>query len=141
MRRLSLVTGILFSLAGCGGSKLQPLSGQVLASGKPAVGAVVMFYPDGPADLNARPASGVCGPDGTFTLSTGLDGGLAPGKYLVTVVWPDPNVKLTDAQKMAGANPSDAPDVFKGRYAKRESSKLTAEVKTGAAQLEPFNLK
>lgn len=103
-----------FLLAGCGGgSALQPVSGKVLSDGKPATGATVMFYPDGPADVNARPATGVVGADGTYTLSTGADGGVAPGKYLVTVVWPDPKVKLTDAQRMAGANPNDAPDVFK----------------------------
>jgi hypothetical protein len=141
LRLVSLAAVAPLLAAGCGGPALQPVSGQVHADGKPAVGATVMFYPDGPADVNARPAAGVCAADGTFTLSTGTEGGVAPGKYLVTVVWPNPNVKLTDAQRMAGANPNDAPDVFKGKYANRETSKLTAEVKAGVSQVEPFHLK
>ena len=127
---------------GCGSdAALHPVTGTVMVDGKPAVGAQVMFLADGPTDMTATPATATVAADGSFTMATGVAGGVKPGRYAVTVVWPDPSMKLTDAQRMMGASPSDAPDVLKGRYAKRELSKLSAEIKTGNNALEPFHLK
>jgi hypothetical protein len=132
--------GLLFS--GCGsGSGLQPLSGKVVVGDKPAVGAMIMFHLDGNGDMNAIPATAIAREDGTFTIATGTESGVKPGKYIATVVWPDPNVKLTDAQRMMGINPSDAPDLLKGRFATREKSTLKVEVRPGQDKLDPFDLK
>lgn len=128
-------------MAGCGGESLTPVSGKVMVNGKPAVGAAVMFFPEGSTDLKTMPGSGVVGADGTFSISSGTVPGMKPGKYIVTVVWPDPAKAPTPAQRMAGANPNDAPDVLGGRYATKEKSTLRAEVKSGSTQLEPFDLK
>jgi len=127
---------------GCGSDAgLHPVTGKVLVDGKPAVGALVMFIADAPADMTASPATATVAADGTFTMATGVAGGVKPGKYIATVVWPDPSVKITDAQRMMGASASDAPDLLKGRFATRELSKLKVEVKPGANALEPFLLK
>jgi len=130
------------ALVGCSsGDVLHPVTGKVTFKGQPCPGATVMFYPDGPPDLQAAPATAACGDDGSFTLFTGTKGGVKPGKYVVSVVWPDPAKKPTDLQRMGGANPNDAPDVFEGRYAKRDKTPLRAEVKSGENKLEPFDLK
>jgi hypothetical protein len=145
-RRLRRFTPLLFavlavSVASCGGNDLSPVSGRVLVAGKPANNAIVMFIPENPPSLNDFPSTATTADDGTFTLVSGATGGARPGKYIVTVVWPDPNKKFTDAQKMMGFGPSDAPDVLKGRYATREKSPLRAEVRDGPNSLTPFELK
>jgi hypothetical protein len=127
-------------LTGCGGESFTPVTGVVRVNGKPAVGASVMFFPEGSTDIKAIPGSGVVDENGGFTVATGSTRGLKPGKYIVTVIWPDPAKKPTELQRIAGANPNDAPDVLKGRYATKEKSTLRAEVKSAATVLEPFDL-
>jgi hypothetical protein len=127
---------------GCSSAeRLVPVTGKVLVNGKPAVGALVMFHVDGTPDPRSTPATATAKEDGTFAVATGVAGGMKPGKYVVTVVWPDPTKKPTDAQRMMGYNPSDAPDLLAGRYATRDRSPLRAEVKSGENALEPFELK
>jgi len=99
-----------------------------------------MFVPE-QSDPKHIPATATTGEDGSFTMTSGDKVGAKVGKYIVTVVWPDPAKKPTDSQKMMGASQYDAPDVLKGRYATREISKLRAEVKAGQNNLEPFDLK
>lgn len=99
-----------------------------------------MFLPDATPDLKTTPATATAKEDGTFSMSTGTAGGVKPGKYVVTVKWPDPKVKITDAQKMMGATASDAPDLLKGRYDSREKSQIKVEIKSGENKLEPFVL-
>lgn len=128
-------------LSGCGGESFTPVTGKVMVNGKPAVGAAVMFFPEGSTDIKMIPGSGVVDATGTFTMSSGTTTGVKPGRYIVTVVWPDPAKKPTELQRIAGANPNDAPDVLGGRYATKEKSTLRAEVKTTATTLDPFELK
>ena len=136
------VVFLLLMTAGCGGGEvLSPVTGKVLVNGKPAVGASLLFYPDGPPDIKAMPGSAVVDADGSFTVFNGSTPGIKAGKYIVTVVWPDPAKKPTDLQRMAGANPNDAPDVLNGRFATRDKSTLRADIKPGPNALEPFDLK
>ncbi|MFO0810865.1 MAG: hypothetical protein U0746_19730 [Gemmataceae bacterium] len=133
---------LVASVAGCArGEKLVPVTGKVMVSGKPAVGALVMFYTDGTPDPHVTPATATVKDDGSFSVATGATGGMRPGKYIVTVVWPDPSKKPTDAQRMMGYSPSDAPDLLAGRYATREKTSLRAEVTAGENALPPFDLK
>ncbi|HET6574318.1 MAG TPA: hypothetical protein VFG68_11980 [Fimbriiglobus sp.] len=134
------VAALLAALAcsSCSSEGLNPVAGTVLVNGQPAVGATVMFFPEGAKGMNVVPSTGVVGADGTFTLSTGGKTGAPAGRYVVAVTWPDPKVKVSEQQKMMGMAP-DAPDVLKGRYA-GEKSKLKAEVKSGANKLDPFQL-
>lgn len=141
VRSVTLVA-LCMAVAGCSsGEPLNPVTGKVTVGGKPATGATVIFHPDGPADVNAVVASGRAGPDGTFTLTTGDKPGAKAGKYIVTVVWPDPNKKITPTQQMMGVSPDDAPDLLRGRYDSRGKSDLRAEVKAGDNSLPPFDLK
>jgi hypothetical protein len=136
----ALIAAAALSCSSCSSNGLSPVSGKVMVKGQPAAGARVVFIPEGATDLKTVPASGAVGEDGTFTLVTGNQPGARPGKYIVTVVWPDPAKKPTDTQKMMGMAP-DAPDLLGGRYATKEVSKLRAEVKPGENKLEPFDLK
>jgi hypothetical protein len=128
-----------FSATSCSSGTLHPVRGKVVVGDKPAAGAVVMFHPEG-GDLNDVPATGVAADDGTFTLATGDKPGARAGKYVITVVWPDPAKKPTQQQIMMGLAP-DAPDVLAGRFATKQVSPLRAEVKPGENTLEPFDLK
>ena len=79
---LRLRLGLLFfglAAIGCGGGssdapELAPVSGIVTMAGQPKGDLNVTFYPES----GDRPATGVTGPDGTFTLSTLNTGDGAP---------------------------------------------------------------
>jgi hypothetical protein len=119
---------------------LSPVAGKVMVNGKPAAGARVIFLPEGATDMNVVAPYGTAKDDGSFTLTTGDKPGAKPGKYVVTVVWPDPAKKPSETQKMMGMAP-DAPDLLGGRYATKEASKLRSEVKPGENKLDTFDLK
>src|SRR5262245_59827824 len=120
------------------GGTLYPVRGKVSVGGKAAAGANLVFHPEG-GDMKSVPATATAGPDGTFTLVTGDKSGARAGKYVVTVVWPDPTKKPTEAQLMMGL--ADLPDALGGRFADPKTSNLRAEVKPGENDLEPFDLK
>jgi hypothetical protein len=136
--RLLLVVAVLATTS-CSSDALHPVRGKVVVGDKPAAGAVIMFHPDG-GDVNSVPATAVAAADGSFTLATGDKPGARAGKYVVTVVWPDPGKKPTQQQIMMGLA-QDAPDVLGGRFATKEASRLRAEVVPGPNNLEPFDLK
>jgi len=98
---------VVIQIASCSsGETYYPVSGLVKVDGKPASGALLTFHPDPPGDPKTTfPATAKAGTDGKFTLTTGANGGVKAGKYFVTIIWPDPNKKLTDAQRMMGAVP------------------------------------
>jgi hypothetical protein len=122
----------------CGGG-LNPVEGKVLVNGQPARGAVVTFHPKGEDSLTTRRPSGVAREDGTFTLSTTKPGdGAAAGEYLVTVVWPDE--PKGDKPALGTEPPPEPPDRLNGRYADRAKPAVTAVVKPGKNQLQPFEL-
>ncbi len=137
---LGLAGAVALICSSCSSGGLNPVTGRVTVAGKPAIGASVIFLPEGKVDLKTVPSSGSVGEDGAFTLSTGDKPGAPAGKYVVAVIWPDPSKKPTATQKMMGMAP-DAPDLLGGRYATREKSTLRAEVKPGENRLEPFQLK
>jgi hypothetical protein len=83
----------LFTLAGCGGLKLVPVSGKVTLGGKPLYGGAVSFVPDASKGNNARVSC--MGPirfDGRYELTTsgitesGTGKGAPPGWYKVTLL-------------------------------------------------------
>ncbi len=131
-------------LSSCSGSAaLNPVKGKVLLKGQPIKGAVVTFHPKGGNEVTAQRPAGVTGDDGTFALTTGTKDGAPAGDYTVTVLW----LKAPEAPKggkkiviNTEAADADSEDLLKGRYADRARSALTAEVKSGANELQPFAL-
>jgi hypothetical protein len=134
-----LVAIVALAFVSCSSSSLHPVRGRVVVGDKPAAGAVVMFHPED-GDLNSIPSTAIAGEDGTFTVSTGDKPGARAGKYVVTVVWPDPSKKPTPQQAMMGLAP-DAPDLLTGRFATKQASPLRVEVKSGENNLQSFDLK
>lgn len=125
-------------MAGCGGPSLVKITGKILVDGAPATGAVLLFHPVNNKDASV--ATGVAESDGSFTLTSNMNAGVLPGKYIVTASWPDPSVKPTEAQKMMG-NAEPGPDLLKGRYIMKDKSGLTAEVSSSTKELPAFELK
>jgi hypothetical protein len=125
------------------GPQYYPVRGQVLANGKPADGALIVFHPDGTTDPHALRPSATVRPDGSFELQTyvaadrAMKDGAPAGPYQVTCVWfpaPSPN---------AGENALKVdvlPDKLGRRYADPGRSGLRAEVLTQPTELPPFKL-
>ena len=133
-----LAAAIALCCTSCLGARLNTVQGKVLYQGKPAKGALVVFYPKGNDGLKAIPATGVAAEDGSFTLSSGKEAGVVAGEYFVTITWPE---EPKDPTKISMEPPPPPPDRLKGRYANRDTSGLTATVKSGTNQLEPFDLR
>jgi hypothetical protein len=134
------ISSMLF--AGCGKDDgridVHPVSGKVLASGQPAEGAKVVFYPV--AEELKQPGMpvpyGYVGSDGSFHLrSYEPDDGAPSGEYNVSVFWPAP---ADDSSKDAF---SDSKDRLGNRYLDPTKSGLNVKIEEGGTELPPFELK
>jgi hypothetical protein len=111
-------------------AKLYPVTGKVFYQNQPAEGALVVFQPVNSGSESLMP-SGTVGPDGSFKLTTHGQGEGAPaGEYVVLITWYPPNARELD-------NPKNK---LPARYASPAESRLTATVKEGNNELEPFQL-
>ncbi len=121
------------TLAGCGakGPELHPVTGKVLVNKKAAEHATVVLHPVNAAGPDTPRPRGKVAADGTFTLTTFIDGDGAPaGEYRVTV-----------EQWLAGTRADDPPaNRLPAKYAKPESSGLVAKVGPGTTELAVFEL-
>jgi hypothetical protein len=127
------------SICGCdGGPRLVPVSGSITVDGQPAEGAILIFHPSDPSTQML--ATGSTRSDGRFDLVSNTKPGIVPGTYKVTVVWPDPKIKPTDAQRMTGMF-EEGPDLLKGRYETPAKSVLSVEITEASDVLPPFVLR
>jgi hypothetical protein len=110
--------------AGCSGPNAASVSGSVTLDGQPLTTGMVSFYPDGG---NGAPASGSIDSSGNYSLSTGTDVGLAPGKYVAIVVATKEPPQPYD--KTGSENPPIP--ITPGKYASTTTSDLHVEVKAG----------
>lgn len=125
------------SLPGCGKDKgLRPISGSLEIDGKPPEGAVLLFFPQNPAEPVVSANTDTAG---NFKLRTNGEWGAQEGQYTVTITWPDPKVKPTETQRMA-ANIPDPPDLLKGRYALKDKSKIQITIDSTTSTLEPMKI-
>jgi hypothetical protein len=79
----TLVVVLLLTLAGCGPSRpaVAPVGGRITLGGQPVTTGAITFYP-----VNGRPAAGLIGPDGRYTLGTFAQGdGAIPGGHVVVI--------------------------------------------------------
>ncbi|QJW94813.1 carboxypeptidase-like regulatory domain-containing protein [Frigoriglobus tundricola] len=107
-----------------------PTTGTVLVNGEPAGGATVVFHHVGDWGPRSIVPQAVTGADGRFVLSTyELEDGAPAGEYRVTIEWPAYRLKKL------------GPDKLGGKFAKPETSDLTARVNKGKNDLPPFDLK
>jgi hypothetical protein len=145
-RRRALVLLLVAAVdAGCSRSPVPnrkaviPVSGKLLASGKPAAGAVVCFHPVNDPGPRALRSNAKVEQDGAFVVTTYAKGdGVPEGEYVVTVYWAD----LTKGPpKGDDEDLTDLPpDLLQGRFARRETSKLRAKITGESVMLAPVDL-
>lgn len=125
------------AILGCGGNSLNQVSGIVTVDGVPAVGALVIYHPAGQGKM----ATGVADAEGKYQLVTDAEIGAPVGKYQITVSWPDPKHKQEAGSLLSQASSDSAPDVLKGKFARKESSGLSVEIAPGTKELPAIALK
>jgi len=123
----------------CSGG-LHKVRGKVLYKGQPIKGAVVAFHPKGDAGESPLNPTGLTDEEGVFTLSTQKDAGAPAGEYVVTVLWLDVAASTNKPGQMPEGMPRSV-DKLGRRYADPAKSGLTAVIKPGKNELEPFDLK
>jgi len=119
---LCLILAAMLPTAGCGsGPEMAPVSGHITVAGRPVNRGTVFFVPDAKKGAIGKAASGNSGPDGTYSLRTGLDmKGALVGNYRVAVTgrgMDDPETMPPNRQ-------------IPSRYGNPDQSGLTAEVKS-----------
>ena len=112
------------SAIGCFGPNAASVSGTVTLDGQALATANVSFYPDGGS---GAPAYGQSDVNGRYSLSTGSDTGLAPGKYVAVVVATKEPPQPYDAK---GSEIPPIP-ITPAKYANVETSDLRIDVKAG----------
>jgi hypothetical protein len=135
-----LMLAALLSLPACSGG-LHPVRGKVLYKGEPIKGAVVAFHPKNDDNATAIRPTGLTDENGVFTLSTQKDAGAPAGEYRVTVLWLEEPAPKADKPAGFPEPPSAPVDRLMGRYADPSKSGLTAVIRSGTKDLEPFELK
>lgn len=112
---------------------LYPVSGRVVMDGKPVPYAFVVFHPQGVTGSDAIRPRAQAGANGSFALSTyaGADGA-PPGEYRITV---EKYKAPTEADKGPPVN------LLPARYARADTSNLTARVQEGRNELPSIQLK
>jgi hypothetical protein len=113
------------------------VTGSLVVDGKPADGATLLFHPQDATGGSL--ATATTDASGNFSLVSDLAQGVVPGKYKVCVIWPDPAVQPTPAQKMTGMFDA-GPDLLKGRYDMPDKSTLVIEISSGTEKLDPIEL-
>jgi len=111
----TLVVVLLLTLAGCGPSRpaVAPVGGRITLGGQPVTTGAIMFYP-----AKGRPAAGLIGPDGSYTLGTfAQDDGAMLGSHVVVIesrtVSPPKN---RPAAAPAATLPADAPEYIRREF-------------------------
>jgi hypothetical protein len=116
------------ALTGCGSSSRGTVNGKVLFNGKPVTEGSLLFTPQDSAN-QAKPATGIVQPDGTFALGTEKDGdGAAIGLHNVFYTAPAP---VGPEWLGYGPKPQQKFSPFHGLVPKESA----VEVKAGANEL------
>jgi hypothetical protein len=108
------------------------VAGKVLVNGKPAEHASVVFHPVGESGADVVKPRGKVKADGSFVLTTyDSNDGAPAGEYQVTVeLW-----------LSSGRGDEGPTSRLPAKYAKPDSSGLTATVSAGPTELKTFELK
>lgn len=139
---LIALLSLISSSCGGGRGSLNEVRGKVLHKNQPLSGALVTLHPKGDKkDFRAVPSVGMTKEDGTFTLTTGKKDGAPAGEYTVTIICSREVGGQDKKQKDFSTGGVETEDILKGAYADRDSSKISVTIKSGANQLEPFDLK
>jgi hypothetical protein len=136
---IAIAAALSVFAVGCGSATpswktVYPATGKLLFNGTPVAGAQITFTPkDSAVPASVRP-SATTDAEGIFKLGTySLADGAPAGDYHVAVVWHP----LVDV----GGGPTRGPNKLPERYARAETSLLSATVDSRTTELAPLNLK
>lgn len=144
--RSLLIFCVAASVAGCGGADERPRGtarGRVTLGGNPLSGATIVFENKAVGVAQSATLDG----DGKYEFVTYADAGLPAANYKVTVssgrfMLPGEEVpRLAPVGKGPVAPPPKKPAAVPDKYAKAESSGLSADVKAGNNPPFDFDLK
>ncbi|HZU34575.1 MAG TPA: carboxypeptidase-like regulatory domain-containing protein [Gemmataceae bacterium] len=126
---------------GCTGQPSQkpcyPVHGSVRVKGKPAVGALVTFYPKDNSDNTAPTAAGTTDANGGFSLSTYMqDDGAPAGDYKVRITLQ--TEQFGRRTPMRKGPPRKGPPM---KATQPPASRFEAHVSEGPNDLAPFEIK
>lgn len=134
-----MLLAMVLACWGCGRSApprvpVVPATGKVTVDGKPAGGAILMFYPKQPiTGLKTRPLA-TTDADGSFAVGTYLAGdGLPVGEYAMTVTWP--NRKIVEGEEILES------DRLAGRFVDPAHPAQEVIVRDGTNEIPPIDLK
>ena len=130
---------------GCGPDRLEtaPVRGHVAFDGNPLTSGRIMFWPDD----GGLPAGGQIEPDGSYLLRTYEEGdGAVLGAHRVTIsavniVSSTLHPQSFEEELKPGGNPAlsgseTVERIVPGRFERRETTQLTAEVQRGANTID-----
>jgi len=138
-----LLLSALVVFSGCGGPKMQDVSGTITYKGEPVEGATVTFSP---SDGGKHIGSAVTGSDGKYVLKTAGETGAVAGAYSVLVVKreevaEDSEEKAhSEAEAGKEVDAAEPKSLIPEKYASKKGG-LTAEIKAGEAGVFDFELK
>lgn len=117
------LSAALLGALGCGSEvKRNALSGTITYKGNPIKSGTINFSSEGDGKYVATGTI----IDGKYAIPAGS--GLPPGKYLVAISYPDPNIPAPPTDEPPGES-TDARELLPAKY--NEQSELTAEIKKG----------
>ena len=136
LMRVLLILPLALASVSCGKSDRKPVfpvSGQILMDGKPLAYAYVVFHPQGVTGADDVRPRAHADAKGSFRLSTYDTADGAPvGEYRITVEKYKPP---KESDKGLPVN------LLPARYAKPDTSNLTARIQQGANELPPLQIK
>jgi hypothetical protein len=134
--RLVLLSWLAIGIASCSKPSgppqkvCYPVKGKLLVGEQPAVGAMVIFHPEGstPEEWTGGYPRARVGEDGMYELETyGEKDGAPAGEYRVLVTWTQTGNEETEDTQMV--------DKLKGRYSDASRSTLKAKVEAGPTEV------
>jgi hypothetical protein len=139
-RRLQLVLcfGVLVTILGCGegGPTMNAVTGKVTIGGQPAADVLVTFQP---TDSTMEAASGRTGTDGSYTLTSGIQGkpGAMTGSYKVVLQQQSSADEAAYAGGGGQSAPPSGPETnIPEEYSSAETTPMTKDVASGANTID-----
>jgi hypothetical protein len=123
--RAALSITMLLAISGCSGSSMESdVSGTVTLDGKGLGPGTIVFAP---AEKGGKPATGSIEADGTYSLNTSRDLGLAAGSYQVAV-----SIRQMPQNVKRGDRPPPGKPLIPEKYEDQSTSGLRYDVAPGS---------
>ena len=118
----------LLTMVGCGGDGQATVRGKVTLNSQPLTSGQVVFHPTS----SLPTAIGHIQSDGSYSLSTGRQPGIAPGEYVVTVQSREPTIEPKDNS----AGPQTGALLTPAEYGSEETTPLKFVVEAGSNRFD-----